>query len=758
MGVMLHRLLCLLVGLVVLGLPAGAAADGACPNEALRVENNSTALPDCRAYEQVTPSYQGGFRISPGLSKVSEDGSQVVSQTFGVYAGAESDSSLSGTYYLFARGGSGWATSPLSVPAAQFPQQEYDDRSPDGSTLWMFHRGDDPIGRQRDLYLRAPDGALSEIGPVLPPDSPNLTNSATNLEYRGASRELSHVLFSTLTSQQATWPFDPTSHAISAETLYEYSGTGNTEPVLVGVSGGRGSNTLISQCGTAFGSERNRDVYNAVSTSGETVFFTAEHLEGCPAVQPPVNELYARVGAEKAIAISEPALPPGARCTGACATAEHEEGVFQGASQDGSKVFFLTEQPLLDGDEEGAGHGMDLYEARIEGGGRDAGIGGLVQVSHDPTSGQSAGVQGVARVSEDGSRVYFVATGVLTEESNGLGQVAQLGKKNLYLYDTVDDRTAFVATLSAEDSRDWEPVDERPVQATPEGRFLAFVSHANLTGDAPDATHQIYRYDADTGGLLRVSIGQEGFNQDGATGFMRLLPLPAVTGGEQLTTGGRAISADGSYVFFESSDGLTPQALNEQIIEGGETANNVYEWEADGVGGCHVARGCLSLISDGKDVSEEEGYVGLELIGSDASGADVFLTTSDPLAASDVNSIADVYDAHVDGGFPAPASVSCSGDACQGAAGSGPVFGAPSSATFSGPGNAASVTTGAPSKPVVGKRTAAEVRAEKLARALKSCRSEVKKPRRRGCEALARKRYGSKARAKAKKSNRRVER
>ena len=57
----------------------------------------------------------------------------------------------------------------------------------------------------------------------------------------------------------------------------------------------------------------------------------------------------------------------------------------------------------------------------------------------------------------------------------------------------------------------------------------------------------------------------------------------------------------------------------------------------------------------------------VQLIGTDASGRDVFFTTADQLVGQDTDTDIDIYDARVDGGFPAPAlSPSCSGDACQG--------------------------------------------------------------------------------------------
>lgn len=663
----------------VVAAPVRAAE--ACPNEQLRADNHSTELPDCRAYEQVTPSYKGAYEFVPLF--VSGDGSRVFAESFATVAGSGANNTLGASYQLD-RTSAGWATVAVSPPASRFPKSGYPDspdESADGTTIWGTNEGQD------DLFVHHPDGVFTTIGPGIPAGA--LIENEQGVEYVGASLGFSHVLFSINFSYQY-WPFDTTEKLADAywHSLYEYTGTGNTEPVLVGVSGGAGDHTLISQCGTSLGSKGSADAYNAVSSSGETVFFTAEHhAEKCSSVQPPVSELYARIGGESTVAISELTLPAGEECTGACAAARAtpSEGVFQGASQDGSKVFFLTEQPLLNSDEDAK---MDLYEAELEGEGQSAKVGRLVQVSHDPTHGQAAEVQGVARVSEDGSHVYFVAKGVLSEGPNAEGGEPTLGADNLYVYGPDpahpgEFQTVFITTLSSSDAADWQQKDERPVQATPDGRFLLFQSVANLTGDAPDATQQLYRYDASDGELIRVSIGQEGvFNADGATGKM-VTPSPGFSGVDSLSSHGPAISDDGSYVFFESEDGLTPNALNDVVVSDEnnrkEYANNVYEWH----------EGNVYLISDGHDRTINfSGTSSVQLVGADPSGANVFFTTGDALSATDDDDLIDVYDARIDGGFPAlVVPEPCSGDACQARPVAPSSEAAPGTPFFTGPGD-----------------------------------------------------------------------
>jgi hypothetical protein len=184
------------------------------------------------------------------------------------------------------------------------------------------------------------------------------------------------------------------------------------------------------------------------------------------------------------------------------------------------------------------------------------------------------------------------------------------------------------------------------------------------------------------------------------------------------------MSADGSYVFFQSSIGLTPQAVDHKVIGDfngvPQYAQNIYEYHD----------GNVYLISDGHDLAERA----VTLAGTDASGDDVFFTSVDRLAPQDTDSNVDVYDARVDGGFAAPSvPAECVSDGCQGPLSAAPVLLSPGSEFQQG------------SDPLFvpgASKSKALSRAQRLAQALRACRKKPKR-RRASCEAQARKRYGA---------------
>lgn len=778
----------------------GDANTSACPFEAESSPGFRTYLPDCRAYEMVTPSYKEGAGLQEkSLFLVSPDGMHLIGASIGSFANAENDRIQGfgfGATYEFTRAASGWQTTALDPPASLYPEGYLFDASTDlASSLWFLHPSSAPSTSAYGLYIRNSEGALTRIGPGASSLGPGA--EPANTVYVGASDDLHHVLFATSSSLAKLWPGDTTVEP--GVSLYEYVGTENAEPTLVGVSNeGRLEGhayvnegaKLISQCGTVLGGHEGRTsdttMYNAISEDGGTVFFTslgqvqgeacidrnAELQEceesrdesralcetelGSPLVAPAQSEVYARIDGAETVDVSEPPLSiPGRACTAICASDEESEaarreGIFEGASQDGSKVFFRTEQPLIDADTDTS---SDLYELELQGSTATR----LVMVSKggegDATPGSGAEVQGVASISEDGSHVYFVARGVLTTSQNGEGAEAQAGQDNLYVFDTETEETRFVATLSSEDAEVWSHGDGS-VQATPDGRFLVFPSQADITKNdkSGSGAAQLFEYDAQTGGLVRISVGQngsylcpstegveEGYNCDGNTNNEADSPKIATHSysSQDRPTGiasSLTLSENGSYVVFQSMNSLTPQAIEGDM--------NVYEYHD----------GNVYLISDGHDASMLINSPAVELVGLDASGEDVFFMTADALVPQDTNTQQDVYDARVDGGFPAPVSpAECEGEACQNSLSATPSPLTAGSTTIGGGGNVAQVAP----KPVVKALT----RAQKLSKALKACRVKHSKRKRAGCEARAKKRYGPKrhgSRPNAKKTNRRA--
>ncbi|HEV3071706.1 MAG TPA: hypothetical protein VGY76_09830, partial [Solirubrobacteraceae bacterium] len=381
-------------------------------------------------------------------------------------------------------------------------------------------------------------------------------------------------------------------------------------------------------------------------------------------------------------AISEPSVGDCAACDTSPGRAA--KAIFQGASRDGSRVFFLTSQPLLDGD---STQNLYVYDFTAPAGQR------VVRVSSGDPAG--ANVERVVRISEDGSHVYFLARGVLTGTANASGEHAVQGESNLYVYEPDPAhpgqfKTAFIAQWSGGQT-----------EVTPDGRFLLLTSASGLTPDcAVCSGEELYRYDAQTSLLVRISIGENGFDGNGTQ-----IPFAQIsaTGRERARAEPRwvSISDDGSYVFFQSPAALTENALNDVLVKvpTGQGAEEYFEEYLENVYEYH--EGHVYLISDGRDTKGLRGGVATHLQGASPSGSDVFFATADQLVAQDTDTLPDYYDARIGGGFPAPpAAVSCQGEACQGGLSVAPSGQVPGSVSFTGPGNPVPVPAAAKKKSV----------------------------------------------------------
>jgi hypothetical protein len=411
-------------------------------------------------------------------------------------------------------------------------------------------------------------------------------------------------------------------------------------------------------------------------------------------------------------------------------------GTFWTASADASRVFF-TDELQLTGNATAEVGKPDLYEYEVSG---EAGKpGNLTDLTANGT--EPANVAGVLGASEDGSYVYFAAAGALAAGAQPQGcspeSSTSTSKCNVYV---VHDGGAptFVAAIAATDGEggrdnespifytleavnhigDWVPkTGYRSSRVTPDGRHLLFESVENVTGFDSHETHEIYLYDVGSG-VMCVSCSRTGAPTLGGERNTINVELP-----ESLnqTYASRDLSSNGNRVFFDTAEALVPQDKN--------GLTDVYEWERDGSGSCAHENGCLYLLSGGTSGDFSA------FLDASESGDDVFLATRAELVPQDQGEEFEIYDARVGAPQP-PTPQACTGTGCQGVPPAPPVFATPSSVTFTGAGNFAPPP---PSKPL----TAAQRRAQKLAKALKACAKDRAKKKRARCQKSARQKYGA---------------
>ena len=637
-------------------IPGGANVN--CQNQAFRV-GPSANLPDCRAYEMVSPVQKGnadiavrlsGLNFPAGLDQSSDSGDQISYSSEKSFGDAVSAPYTS--QYLATRSeGVGWSSHGISAPreSKSFSENastkfdlEYKDFSPDLSAGWFLHDSPPLLNEcaapgflnlyRRDLASGAYEALttakpINETAPQYWPELQGLSADGTHAVFR-ANGKLTKDAASTIGSQGAIYQ------------LYEHvAGPGCGELRLVSVLPNGKAATQASAAGngnspTAEG--RANNVIGAISRDGTRIFWSTASA-GVP------GALYVRIEGKETIQIS-PAPTS-----------------FRAADPDGSRVIYQRSG--------------DVYEYDLAS-------------KTETLMGVDAGT---AALSEDATQVYFVS-------EQALGGKGTAGKQNLYLHESGGGTPVFIGTLSDEDVAVDEHLptavvgipSQRGTRTTPDGRHFAFVSSASLTGydnrdsDGGKPNVELFLYDADGGELSCISCLPSGARPAGRTSglFSRKVSalLPAW---ENQFFAPRALSEDGNHLFFNSFVPLVPRDSN--------GAADAYEWErAASAKECaelgaelYVASagGCLSLISTGKSSADSE------VIDASPDGSDVFIKTSSSLVPQDPG-LVDIYDVREGGGFPPPAppNPACEGEACQ-SPGQPPSNTTPSSANFQGPEN-----------------------------------------------------------------------
>jgi hypothetical protein len=584
---------------------------GSCSNEALRTENSSNGLPDCRAYEKVSPSDKSDQGISFNYSGSSPSGSTISYAGYGAFGGSEATGLVS-SQYVGARGDTGWSVRPLFLPKGSPAESGVSPLpyriSPDANEVAILGPSPSipgaPMGVP-NIYLRnGLTGAARLVTTAGPPPG-------TFYEpfFGAASDDFNHVAF---TARAALTPGAPS----GVENVYRWD-EGELQLASILPSGlpvGEGAvvpNTNLSA---------NR---RAMSSDGSRLFF----ITGSGSQMSPI---YLREGdATTEITASQK--------TGSFG--EPGSAAFMTATPDGSKSYFISSEQLTNDSE--AVQSNDLYRY-------DAETHELIDLTPVPGGAGVVGVGGEADT--DGSYLYFFATSQLD------GSHGTPGEHNLYLWHE-GDPIRFIATLKPSDLNDESLISRisghRPARfTTPDGRHLVFTSAEQLTEYPTNGFQQVYYYDADSARLSCISCNPSGVAAEGNSSLAagdQLAPI--------LAQSRRDINDDGTRAFFNSSNALVPTDSN--------GVQDVYEWEAEGTGSCRSAHqngGCIYLISTGKSPAASF------FADASADGGDVFFTTFARLTAGDEDGLTDLYDARVDGGYSSPAGrpQPCAGEACRG--------------------------------------------------------------------------------------------
>ena len=609
-----------------------SAEQAACPNEEFR-GGFSARLPDCRAYELVTPPSKASVTVT-GAGPAAGDGDAIGFDTKEPLP----EEPTGGLHYIATRGASGWSAEDI-IPLESYSGATCDSSSNDvvgysdglSTALISFGRDSrasepggselekqecnaeglqvvpgEPVGYQNLLLRENATGAYRLLNAPPPSVTP------ADAHFQGASADLSHVVFSEMAPLVEGAPY-------GVEDLYEWD---------------EGALRLLSAGGSLAGTS-NGSSAGAISADGSHILFESG------------GDLYVRIDGEEMVQVDK-SQGPGASGGGS----------FQAASADGSEVFFLDESKLTSESTAESGK-PDLYECVLPEGASGCELTDLTVAK----GGEPADVLRVSLLgNQDSSHVYFVAKGVLAankrqytdSEGKEVEEGAVNGERNLYVWD--DGTITYIATFGEDDFL--------AGYASPDGAWFAFDSSKGLTGydntpsvgpePEPVPVQEIFLYSAASQQLLCASCNPSG-------------EVPLGGGGADLGSFARRPLSDGGRLFFETKEALLPADTNGQV--------DVYEYEDGHV--YPISTGTSPRASTFKGASE--------------SGGNVFFQSSQQLVPQDTQPEASViYDARVEGGFPEPASPPpcTNADACRAPVSPQPsVYGAPASATFSGAGN-----------------------------------------------------------------------
>jgi len=605
------------------------AGSAECPNEAVR-GGYSKGLPDCRAYELVTPAHTNGLTplgqgVVPGVHfpsrQASPTGDALSFQIEGgSLPGIGGTGSLEGDPYLAVREAGGWHTTYTGPQPSEASQILPGSASPDqGYSFWVGNgngNGSALVEGKETNYVRYPDGHSELVG-------------------RGSLTTDPHA-HGLLISEGG-------SHIVFASTGFHEFGSPPLPPVQLEPAAPTGTAAIYDRTADEVTHVVSLLPGNVTPAEGEDAVYKGASLDGRGIAFSIGKKLYLRYEDEETYEVGESVT-------------------FAGVAEGGARVFYLE--------------GGDLYRYDV--------------VASQRTAFTSSGDITPVNVSADGSTAYFVSPTALPGPVGPGGSEPQSGRQNVYL--SREGTLAFVGRVTEADGETvpglgaWISaaaghLPEEASRATADGGVLVFESRAQLTNFDPEGHLELYRYDAAGEEIRCLSCNPTG--TAGGDSRLQSVAFSATDGLIPLSNFSTAINlaTSGGRVFFESDDRL--------VAADQDAVGDVYEWEEDGLGSCRSAGGCLYLISSGH--SPQPNYLlGMSADGRDV----FIRTSDLLLPAQDDDETPSVYDARIGGGFapPVAATKPCLGESCQPAA-VVPADATPASAVFQGQGNVKPVKT-----------------------------------------------------------------
>ena len=635
-----------------------------CPNAQVRAETRSNSLPDCRAYELVTPGFAQGTTVfpqgGPPAPFATNPPKLAYTATFGQFPEAGDASNVMGDMYVSTRTDSGWYQRFVGRKVTETmvmggpPRSNLEgislgslgpgtmmtgtQVSPSLDRLASYDRGwpDNQLEKQWGHPSNAPyvwDTSSGSLRERLPTNLFQITGGEDFVGIPELSSDFTHFVF------QSNIPFaaggtkvDRTILCCAARTpdppaeIYD----NNLETGTVELASIKGGSETEAFAGFVFD----------ISEDGTRILMSTENKNpprvplppGVQTLEDVEGPLYLRVDGERTIEIA-----PGRKIT------------YVGSTDDGATIYLRSQEQLTSEDldqstdlyvwheadgrldlvsigDSAAGNGDECGGVTWNGGGCNVEIIEFIKYTGlDNGNINSAGQGGnggsdTSLASKSGD-IYFISPEELLE-----GQGDE-GRANLYLYRK--GALKFVAALNPQGVCGPVGCSNGAVarmQVTPDGSHMAFVAASNVTGYDSAGHAEMYTYNPETEQIVCASCLSSGEP-----------PLSDVGASHN----GLFQAFDGR-VFFNTGDALVPRDTN--------GLEDVYEYSE--------GRSQLITAGTGKSLTGTGGVIPAQsttgLIGVSADGTNVYFGTVDTLVTQDHNGgVLKIYNARTGGGFPA---------------------------------------------------------------------------------------------------------